>query len=432
MFQGALHSLNPVQRVGDQIAEPILLHDEGRPKAADKRVGELLEQVGLPARRASSLPAPALRRPEAARDDRDGAGLRAAAAHRRRADDRARRDGAGAGARPADARWCATSASGWYVISHDLSVLGSTCDRLAVMYAGRIVEEGPAGEVFDATPAPLRAGAGRRLPDASATRLRSRPPACPATRRDPATCRAAARSTRAAPTRSTVCRTEDVELRDVGRRRHRAACVRARRGGAGMTRDRAHATAPTPGVVLEARGVEVTSAAGAAGKPPRAPSTASTSRSAAARSSRWSGVRLRQDDPGPHPARSRAADAGQVWSTASRWATGARRAEGLPPAGAARAAGPVRRAQPAAHGLRGGRRRPPRPRVTRQRGASGSPRRFAAGLRPPERFFLRYPHALRRPAPARRDRRRPGPRAGHHRRRRARLQRARSPSPGIR
>ena len=29
VFQGALHSLNPVQRVGDQIAEPILLHEPG-------------------------------------------------------------------------------------------------------------------------------------------------------------------------------------------------------------------------------------------------------------------------------------------------------------------------------------------------------------------------------------------------------------------
>src|SRR5690606_2962376 len=36
------------------------------------------------------------------------------------------------------------------MISHDLSVLSSTCDRLAVMYAGRVVEVGPAREVFAA------------------------------------------------------------------------------------------------------------------------------------------------------------------------------------------------------------------------------------------------------------------------------------------
>ena len=33
-------------------------------------------------------------------------------------------------------------------ITHDLSLLTSTCRRLAIMYAGRIVEEGPSDEVF--------------------------------------------------------------------------------------------------------------------------------------------------------------------------------------------------------------------------------------------------------------------------------------------
>ena len=36
------------------------------------------------------------------------------------------------------------------LISHDLGVLAETCDRIAVMYAGRIVETGPVREVFDA------------------------------------------------------------------------------------------------------------------------------------------------------------------------------------------------------------------------------------------------------------------------------------------
>ena len=57
VFQGALHSLNPVQRVGRQIGEAIELHSSGggRRRVPD-RVGEVLELVGLPARRAADYP----------------------------------------------------------------------------------------------------------------------------------------------------------------------------------------------------------------------------------------------------------------------------------------------------------------------------------------------------------------------------------------
>ncbi len=37
VFQGALHSLNPVQRIGDQIAEPIRLHDQSVSKGGRRR-----------------------------------------------------------------------------------------------------------------------------------------------------------------------------------------------------------------------------------------------------------------------------------------------------------------------------------------------------------------------------------------------------------
>jgi ABC-type dipeptide/oligopeptide/nickel transport system ATPase subunit len=57
VFQGAMHALNPVQRIGEQLAEPITAaRPEGHDAEARRRVGELLEQVGLPARRAGNYP----------------------------------------------------------------------------------------------------------------------------------------------------------------------------------------------------------------------------------------------------------------------------------------------------------------------------------------------------------------------------------------
>src|SRR5690606_1603190 len=57
VFQGAMHALNPVQRVGHQIAEPIRLHEKSVSEpTARARVGDLLEQVGLPSRVAQSYP----------------------------------------------------------------------------------------------------------------------------------------------------------------------------------------------------------------------------------------------------------------------------------------------------------------------------------------------------------------------------------------
>jgi peptide/nickel transport system ATP-binding protein len=54
VFQGAMHSLNAVHRIGDQIAEPILLHGGTSRRAAAVRARDLLGQVELPAWRARS------------------------------------------------------------------------------------------------------------------------------------------------------------------------------------------------------------------------------------------------------------------------------------------------------------------------------------------------------------------------------------------
>jgi peptide/nickel transport system ATP-binding protein len=149
VFQGALHSLNPVQRIGDQIAEPIRLHDDSVSKTqADSRVDELLERVGLPPARARSFPhqlsggqkqrvmiAMALAcRPQLIVADEPTTALdvMVQAQVLKVLTDLVRDLGVGL-----------------LLISHDLSVLGTTCDRVLIMYAGRVVEEGPGTGLFD-------------------------------------------------------------------------------------------------------------------------------------------------------------------------------------------------------------------------------------------------------------------------------------------
>ncbi|HYV15582.1 MAG TPA: ABC transporter ATP-binding protein, partial [Conexibacter sp.] len=56
VFQGAMNSLNPVQQVGAQIAEPMTVHQDVERRAARRRACELLELVGIPTARATAFP----------------------------------------------------------------------------------------------------------------------------------------------------------------------------------------------------------------------------------------------------------------------------------------------------------------------------------------------------------------------------------------
>jgi peptide/nickel transport system ATP-binding protein len=148
VFQGALHSLNPVHRIGAQIAEPIQVHTPGLGEGrVRERIESLLEQVGLDPARARSYPhqlsggqkqrvmiAMALAcDPELVVADEPTTALDVMV--------QAQVLGVLSGlVRERDL--------GMMMISHDLSVLGDLCDRITVMYAGRVVEEGPAEQIF--------------------------------------------------------------------------------------------------------------------------------------------------------------------------------------------------------------------------------------------------------------------------------------------
>jgi peptide/nickel transport system ATP-binding protein len=149
VFQGAMSALNPVRTIGDQIVEPIVLHERVPRAAARTRAAELLESVGVPASRRSSYPhelsggqrqrvmiAMALAcKPELVIADEPTTALDVIVQAQILA---------------LLADLVRSSRIGMIMISHDLSVLGATCDRLAVMYEGQIVEERPAAELLAA------------------------------------------------------------------------------------------------------------------------------------------------------------------------------------------------------------------------------------------------------------------------------------------
>ncbi len=148
VFQGAMNSLDPVQLIGDQIEEAICLHD---PRAGKRevreRIDELLGTVGLPV------------------------GVAGRYAHQVSGGQRQRVMIALALAcspslviadEPTTALDVVMQAQvlqllerlreqfglALILISHDLAALAETCDRVAIMYAGRIVETGPVATVF--------------------------------------------------------------------------------------------------------------------------------------------------------------------------------------------------------------------------------------------------------------------------------------------
>ncbi|WP_137992991.1 ABC transporter ATP-binding protein [Streptomyces vilmorinianum] len=223
VFQGAMHSLNAVHRIGDQIAEPLLVHGRPTPAAVRKRVGELLEHVGLPAARAAAYPH------ELSGGQRQRVMIAMALACDPRlivADE------------PTTAldvmiqaqilrlieRLVADDDISLLMISHDLAVLADTCDRLAVMYAGRVVEEGPARAVYETAEHPYGRALSSAFPRIGDPASRRAPRGLPGDPPDPADLPGGCAFHPRCPVAVEGCAEQDQELREAGAGR-RAACV---------------------------------------------------------------------------------------------------------------------------------------------------------------------------------------------------------------
>ena len=223
VFQGALHSLNPVRRVGQQIEEAILLHSTQSARAVRARVGELLERVGIPAERADRYP----HQLSGGQRQRVLIALALACEPKLLIADE-----------PTTALDVMVQAQvlalleelqrehglSLLFITHDLSVLTQTCRQLAVMYAGRIVEEGPSRQVFADPQHPYSRALAAAFPTIGDPASRMNPQGLAGDPPDPSAlpsgCPFHLRCAVALP----QCSTADVALRDAGTSR-RAACV---------------------------------------------------------------------------------------------------------------------------------------------------------------------------------------------------------------
>jgi peptide/nickel transport system ATP-binding protein len=234
VFQGALHSLNPVRKIGGQIAEPILLHQAGvtRQEAA-QRVAELLGQVGLPAARADSYPH------ELSGGQKQRVMIAMALACEPNliiADEPTTALDVMIQAQVLNliAQLVRERAIGMIMISHDLSVLAATCQRLAVMYAGKIVEEGPAREVFTDARHPYAEALSWAFPIIGDARTRMSPRGLPGDPPDPAAVPSGCSFHPRCAVVRPECPTTEMKLWPAGEGRV-AACVRVLPAGVGET-----------------------------------------------------------------------------------------------------------------------------------------------------------------------------------------------------
>ena len=149
IFQDPMTSLNPVLTVGDQIREALLLHANGRTRAeVESRVDEILELVGIPPKRKKEYP----HQFSGGMKQRVVIAIALACQPKLLLADE-----------PTTALDVTIQAqvlqmmtelkeklgTAMVLITHDLGIVAEICDNVAIMYAGEVIEEGTALDIFE-------------------------------------------------------------------------------------------------------------------------------------------------------------------------------------------------------------------------------------------------------------------------------------------
>ena len=159
IFQEPMTSLNPVLKIGKQMTEAILKHTSKSKKEAKLHAIDMLEQVGLP--RAEELMSDYPH--QLSGGMRQRVMIAMAMANNPKlliADEPTTALDVTIQAQILDVmkRMRDTSDTAILFITHDLGVIAEMCDRVAVMYAGRIVEQGTVQEIFEEPKHPYTQG----------------------------------------------------------------------------------------------------------------------------------------------------------------------------------------------------------------------------------------------------------------------------------
>jgi len=223
VFQDPLSSLHPMHRIGWQIAEPIRAHEKASKKAMRARSVELLRSVGIPSPESRvdayphELSGGMRQRVMIAMALALGPELLIADEPTSALDVTVQAEILELLARLRDERGMAV-----ILVSHDLGVIAERADEIVVMYAGRVVEQGPCDHIIEAPMHPYTQGLLRSIPHVDgdrAVRLQPIPGSPPNAVRLPDGC---AFHPRCGLARAS-CRLDVPRLQEIGAD-HRVAC----------------------------------------------------------------------------------------------------------------------------------------------------------------------------------------------------------------